>query len=41
MTKKSGNVAEQARLQNDLNKVQGQLAESGKKIVTANTKSPY
>lgn len=36
--KKSGNVAEQARLQNDLNKVQGQLAESGKKIVTANTK---
>lgn len=35
--KKSGNVAEQARLQNDLNKVQGQLAESGKKIVTANT----
>lgn len=37
--KKSGNVAEQARLQNDLNKVQGQLAESGKKIVTANTKA--
>lgn len=36
--KKSGNVAEQARLQNDLNKVQGQLAESGKKIVMANTK---
>lgn len=36
--KKSGNVAEQARLQNDLNKVQGQLAESGKNIVTANTK---
>ena len=36
--KKSGNVAEQARLQNDLNKVQGQLAESGEKIVTANTK---
>ena len=36
--KKSGNVAEQARLQNDLNKVQGQLAESGKKIVTVNTK---
>lgn len=36
--KKTGNVAEQARLQNDLNKVQGQLAESGKKIVTANTK---
>lgn len=36
--KKSGNVAEQARLQNDLNKVLGQLAESGKKIVTANTK---
>ena len=36
--KKSGNVAEQARLQEDLNKVQGQLAESGKKIVTANTK---
>ena len=36
--KKSGNVAEQARLQNDLNKIQGQLAESGKKIVTANTK---
>lgn len=36
--KKSGNVAEQARLQNDLNKVQGQLAESGNKIVTANTK---
>lgn len=36
--KKSGNVAEQARLQNELNKVQGQLAESGKKIVTANTK---
>lgn len=36
--KKSGNVAEQARLQNDLNKVQGQLAESGKKIVTTNTK---
>lgn len=25
-------------MQNDLNKVQGQLAESGKKIVTANTK---
>lgn len=36
--KKSGNVAEQTRLQEDLNKVQGQLAESGKKIVTANTK---
>ena len=36
--KKSGNVAEQTRLQEELNKVQGQLAESGKKIVTANTK---
>lgn len=36
--KKSGNVAEQTRLQEDLNKVQGQLAESGNKIVTANTK---
>ena len=36
--KKSGNVAEQTRLQGELNKVQGQLAESGKKIVTANTK---
>ena len=36
--KKAGNVAEQARLQEELNKVQGQLAESGKKIVTANTK---
>ena len=36
--KKSGNVAEQTRLQEDLNKVQGQLADSGKKIVTANTK---
>lgn len=36
--KKSGNVEEQTRLQEDLNKVQGQLAESGKKIVTANTK---
>lgn len=36
--KKSGNVAEQIRLQEELNKVQGQLAESGKKIVTANTK---
>lgn len=35
---KSGNVAEQTRLQEELNKVQGQLAESGKKIVTANTK---
>lgn len=36
--KKAGNVAEQTRLQEELNKVQGQLAESGKKIVTANTK---
>lgn len=36
--KKSGNVVEQTRLQEELNKVQGQLAESGKKIVTANTK---
>lgn len=36
--KMSGNVAEQTRLQEELNKVQGQLAESGKKIVTANTK---
>lgn len=36
--KKSDNVAEQTRLQEELNKVQGQLAESGKKIVTANTK---
>ena len=36
--KKSGNVAEQTRLQEELNKVQGQLADSGKKIVTANTK---
>lgn len=36
--KKSGNVAEQTRLQEDLNKVQAQLAESGNKIVTANTK---
>lgn len=36
--KKSGNVAEQTRLQEELNKVQGQLAESGKKIVTVNTK---
>ena len=36
--KKSGNVAEQTRLQEELNKVQGQLAESGKEIVTANTK---
>lgn len=36
--KKSGKVAEQTRLQEELNKVQGQLAESGKKIVTANTK---
>lgn len=36
--KKSGNVAEQTRLQEELNKVQGQLAESGKKIVTANKK---
>lgn len=36
--KKSGYVAEQTRLQEELNKVQGQLAESGKKIVTANTK---
>ena len=36
--KKSGNVAEQTRLQEDLNKVQAQLAESGKKIVTANIK---
>lgn len=36
--KKSVNVAEQTRLQEELNKVQGQLAESGKKIVTANTK---
>lgn len=36
--KKSGNVAEQTRLQEELNKVQGQLAESGRKIVTANTK---
>lgn len=36
--KKSGNVAEQTRLQEDLNKVQGQLADSGKKIVAANTK---
>lgn len=36
--KKSGNVAEQTSLQEELNKVQGQLAESGKKIVTANTK---
>lgn len=36
--KKSGNVAEQTRLQEELNKVQGQLAESGKKIVTANTR---
>ena len=36
--KKSGNVAEQTRLQVVLYKVQGQLAESGKKIVTANTK---
>ena len=36
--KKAGNVAEQARLQEELNKVQGQLADSGKKIVTANTK---
>lgn len=36
--KEPGNVAEQTRLQEELNKVQGQLAESGKKIVTANTK---
>lgn len=36
--KKAGNVTEQTRLQEELNKVQGQLAESGKKIVTANTK---
>lgn len=36
--KMSGNVAEQTRLQEELNKVQGQLVESGKKIVTANTK---
>lgn len=36
--KKLGNVAEQTRLQEELNKVQGQLADSGKKIVTANTK---
>lgn len=36
--KKSGNVVEQTRLQEELNKVQGQLAESGKEIVTANTK---
>lgn len=36
--KKSGSVAEQTRLQEDLNKVQAKLAESGKKIVTASTK---